>query len=50
MGDLNVTFGDAIHEIPYTLKAVNSNYEWGTPGVALGVTQRLFEVEIVKAS
>ena len=47
-GDLNLSFGDNIHEFPYSFKAVNSNYKWG--GAALGVSQRLFEIEKVDAS
>lgn len=48
MGDLNVTFGDAIHEIPYTFHAIETTQSWG--GSALGATLRLFEIEIVTAS
>ena len=48
MGDLNVTFGDAIHEIPYTFHAIETATKWGA--TALGATQRLFEIEIVTAA
>jgi hypothetical protein len=48
MGDLNVSFGDAIHEVPYTFKALESATKWG--GSALGVTERLFSMELVTAS
>lgn len=48
MGDLNVSFGDNIHEVPYTFKALESSTKWG--GAALGTTQRLFSMELVTAS
>lgn len=47
-GDLNVSFGDNIHEVPYTFKALESSVKWG--GVALGTTERLFSMELVTAS
>ena len=46
-GDLNLSFGDSIHEIPYAFKAAEALTQWG--GSALGASQRLFEIEVVEA-
>jgi len=45
-GDLSVTFGDALHEIPYSYAALETSTKWG--GSTLGATQRLFQ--LVKAN
>ncbi len=47
-GELNLSFGDNVHEFPYSFKATNSDNKWG--GAALGASQRLFEIEMVEAS
>jgi len=46
-GDLSVTFGDDLHEIPYTLKATESATTWDS-GTANGTSERLFSITIVR--
>jgi len=45
-GDLSVTFGDDLHEIPYTLKATESAASWDSG--SNGTSERLFSITIVR--
>ncbi len=46
-GDLSVTFGDDLHEIPYTMKAQEAG-AFGWDALALATTERLFSITIVR--
>ena len=46
-GDLSVTFGDDLHEIPYTMKALEAGTT-GWDGLGLGTEERLFQIAIVR--
>ena len=41
-GEITVSFGDDLHEFPYTFQALDSSLDWG--GAALGATARLFRI------
>lgn len=47
-GEVSVTFGDDIHEIPYAFRALDSNNEWSISGATIGTTltsgKRLFKI------
>ena len=47
-GDLSVTFGDDLHELPYTFKAQEASGGFGWDGLTLADTERLFQIAIVR--
>jgi len=51
-GEMTVTFGDDLHEIPYSFNAINSGFEWsqttGLLGPALATEQQLFRISLQK--
>ena len=45
-GELNVTFGDDLHEIPYSFRALQATQKWG--GTTLGTKEQLFQITLTK--
>jgi len=45
-GDMTVTFGDDLHEIPYSFRALQSSNEWA--GATLGASAQLFKITLDK--
>lgn len=46
-GEVNVTFGDDLHEIPYTFRALVASNAWG--GAALASNKQLFKMSLATA-
>lgn len=45
-GELSVTFGDELHEIPYSFRALQTSTAWG--GTTLGAQAQLFKITLDK--